>query len=193
MYGAALACADGHRAVATRDARISLGTPVFSADAAHGGGGGGGETRLVGYGVAIDLAAPGVASVDGEALTVVVETPRPSPADRWRRPLGCDDLPPGRDSRAAHCPVPRRHHVLRRPAGAGHGIGECRGVCGVECKPYRHWAPPSGCRACAHPRTLCGASYVAVTILLALVRGTACYVPASRAARADPLRVLRSD
>jgi hypothetical protein len=40
------------------------------------------------YGVAIDIAAPGVASVDGEALSVVVETPRSSSASRWRRPLG---------------------------------------------------------------------------------------------------------
>jgi putative ABC transport system permease protein len=35
--------------------------------------------------------------------------------------------------------------------------------------------------------------YVAVTILLALVGATACYVPASRAARSDPLRALRND
>jgi putative ABC transport system permease protein len=35
--------------------------------------------------------------------------------------------------------------------------------------------------------------YVAVTILLAVVGGAACYLPASRAARADPVRVLRND
>jgi len=34
------------------------------------------------------------------------------------------------------------------------------------------------------------APYVAVTIVLALVGATACYVPASRAAHSDPLRVL---
>jgi putative ABC transport system permease protein len=35
--------------------------------------------------------------------------------------------------------------------------------------------------------------YVAVTILLTLVGGAACYLPASRAARTDPARVLRND
>jgi len=35
--------------------------------------------------------------------------------------------------------------------------------------------------------------YLAATILLALVGATACYVPASRAARTDPLQVLRND
>jgi ABC-type antimicrobial peptide transport system permease subunit len=35
--------------------------------------------------------------------------------------------------------------------------------------------------------------YVAVTIVLALVGAAACYVPASRAAHSDPLRVLRND
>jgi putative ABC transport system permease protein len=35
--------------------------------------------------------------------------------------------------------------------------------------------------------------YVAVTMLLALVGATACLVPALRAARADPVRVLRGD
>jgi len=35
--------------------------------------------------------------------------------------------------------------------------------------------------------------YVVVTILLAVVGGAACYLPASRAARADPVRVLRND
>jgi predicted permease len=35
--------------------------------------------------------------------------------------------------------------------------------------------------------------YAAVTILLALVGATACYVPASRAARSDPLRAIRND
>ena len=35
--------------------------------------------------------------------------------------------------------------------------------------------------------------YVAVTILLAVVGGAACYLPASRAARTDPVRVLRND
>ena len=35
--------------------------------------------------------------------------------------------------------------------------------------------------------------YVAVTILLAVVEGAACYLPASRAARTDPVRVLRND
>ena len=40
------------------------------------------------YNVSIDIAAPGAASVDGEALTVVVEAPRSPAASRWRRPLG---------------------------------------------------------------------------------------------------------
>jgi hypothetical protein len=41
------------------------------------------------YGVAIDLAEPGVASGDRELLTVVVvETPRSPAASNWRRPLG---------------------------------------------------------------------------------------------------------
>src|SRR5687768_10374830 len=41
------------------------------------------------YGVAIDLAAPGVAPGDRELLTVVVvETPRSPAAPKWRRPLG---------------------------------------------------------------------------------------------------------
>jgi len=35
--------------------------------------------------------------------------------------------------------------------------------------------------------------YAAVTILLALVGATACYVPASRAAQSDPLRAIRND
>jgi putative ABC transport system permease protein len=35
--------------------------------------------------------------------------------------------------------------------------------------------------------------YVAVTILLAAVGAAACYLPASRAARTDPVRVLRND
>jgi len=35
--------------------------------------------------------------------------------------------------------------------------------------------------------------YVVVTILLALVGVAACLVPASRAARADPVRVLRGE
>jgi predicted permease len=35
--------------------------------------------------------------------------------------------------------------------------------------------------------------YAAVTILLALVGATACYVPASRAARSNPLRAIRND
>jgi predicted permease len=37
------------------------------------------------------------------------------------------------------------------------------------------------------------APYVVVTVLLAIVGATACYVPASRAAKSDPLRVLRND
>jgi putative ABC transport system permease protein len=35
--------------------------------------------------------------------------------------------------------------------------------------------------------------YVAVTILLAAVAAAACYLPASRVARTDPVRVLRND
>ena len=35
--------------------------------------------------------------------------------------------------------------------------------------------------------------YAAVTILLALVGATACYVPAARAAQSDPLRAIRND
>jgi ABC-type antimicrobial peptide transport system permease subunit len=35
--------------------------------------------------------------------------------------------------------------------------------------------------------------YVAVTMLLAAVGAAACYLPASRAARTDPVRVLRND
>jgi putative ABC transport system permease protein len=35
--------------------------------------------------------------------------------------------------------------------------------------------------------------YITVTMLLAVVGASACYVPASRAAKTDPLRVLRGD
>ena len=47
------------------------------------------------YGVAIDLAVPGVASGDNEILTVVVvETPQALAASRWRRPLGAIKFDP---------------------------------------------------------------------------------------------------
>jgi ABC-type lipoprotein release transport system permease subunit len=35
--------------------------------------------------------------------------------------------------------------------------------------------------------------YLVVTLLLAAVGASACYVPATRAANSDPLRVLRGD